>query len=788
MKAVIMAGGEGTRLRPISLGVPKPMVPLLDRPVMEHIIGLLKRHGITDICVTLHYLPQSVMDYFGDGERLGVKLTYFLEEIPLGTAGSVKNCQDYLGEEDFLVISGDSVCDLDLSAPIQFHRERKAQATLVLYRHPTPLEYGLVLTDREGRVVRFVEKPSWGQVITNTVNTGIYILSRPVLERIPKGESRDFGRQIFPAMLEAGDGLYACPAEGYWCDMGDCKAYLDCAADALSGKVKLDMGLPQRGPGVWSAQSIPEGVTLVPPCWIGPEVELGDGCLIGPHTVLGRGSRVGRRSLVQRSVLLGAQTGDRATLYGAALCRGACAGDDTVLNEGAVLGENALAEEKSILMERVKLWPARVAPAGCRLARSITGAGPREPVRFGDGGVIRGALTDELGPEVLLALGSALGAEGTVALGAWGGEGAQMLCQAAHSGAAAAGGQVLRHNLECAAQAAWLARREDLPVSLFIEQEGERIYLHLFDRRGLPLSRERQRKLEHALLQGEAPRVSAGKVGGTRGVSVTPTDYARDAADRAALHHARLRTLKVAVGNAAPADRAIRAALQALGCTVEEEWRKGIPAFAGSHGGFRLTAQDESGAILSPQQLLTLTALVELEDGSGRLAVPAEASAALDLLAAGFHAQVLRLGRDGEQAEELYASMPWLWDAAFAAVRLCARMALTGEGLGDLSAKTPRFASWKREVPLAADRGEIMRQLAGETGQSSLSGEGVRLRSGSGWVYLVPLARRSALKVVAEGPDLELAAELCDFYAGKAERLDRRIREHSAAPEGNLRP
>ena len=278
-----MAGGEGTRLRPLSLGSPKPMTPLLGRPVMEHIIQLLRSHGVDDICVTLCYKPQAVMDYFGGGERLGVRLTYFIEEDPLGTAGSVKNCMSHLGREDFLVISGDCVCDLDLTALLQFHRERGAEATLGLYRHPTPLEYGLVLTGEGGKVERFVEKPGWGQVFTDQINTGIYLLSPAAMDRVPEGAVWDFGKDLFPAMLREDAPLYGLPLEGYWRDMGDCGAYLSCACDALTGKVKLDLGLPKRASGVWSAQPLPDGLNLVPPCWIGEGVSLGEGCLVGPH-------------------------------------------------------------------------------------------------------------------------------------------------------------------------------------------------------------------------------------------------------------------------------------------------------------------------------------------------------------------------------------------------------------------------------------------------------------------------------------------------------------------------
>lgn len=773
MKAVILAGGEGTRLRPISLTMPKTMTPLFDRPVLEHLIRLLRRHKIEDICVTLNRQGQAVMDYFGDGERLGVRLTYRTEDIPLGTAGSVKNCADFLAGEDVLVLGGDSVCDLDLSAAMAFHREKNARATLVVCPHPRPLEYGMVLLDAQGRVEQFLEKPSWRQVVTNLVNTGIYILSPGVLDRLAAGEKRDFSRDLFPAMLEQGEQLYAYTAQGYWRDMGDCESYLECVCDALSGKVKLDFGLEPRQPGVWSADPLPQGVTIVPPCWLGPEISVGSGSLIGPHVMLERGSRIGTRSLVQRSALMGAHVGDRATLYGAVLCPGARAGDETVLNEGVVLGENALARDRAVLMERVRLWPGRTAHEGGRLTHSVTGAGQLGPMRFGDGGVIRGTLGEDLGPEALLWLGCALGGEGKVSLGCFGGPGAQMLLRSAASGVTAAGGTALYHHMECAAQAAWLAESYQFPISLFIEQDGEKVYLHLFDSWGLPLVRGRERKLEHALLRGEIPRADARQIGRCEQLPSGPTDYAKDASRRCALRRAALRTVRVAVTGQTPADRAIRMVLEELGCQVTDQWHRGLPSFHAGHGGLSLSARDESGALLSPQQLLAMVALVEMENGGGRLAVPDEASAAVDLVAAGFDARVLRLGQGGEQARQLYRTLPWLRDAAFAAGRLCARMAMTGERLEQLSAKTPRFSSWKREVPLTRDRGEVMRELAIQAGKDALAGEGLRLRSRGGWVYLVPLARRAAVKIVAEGPDLELAAELCDFYAGQVAKLDR---------------
>ncbi len=175
MKAVVMAGGEGSRLRPLTIDRPKPMVPMVTKPVIGHILDLLKRHGITEVVVTLHYLPEDIQDYFGDGHSLGMKIYYAVEETPLGTAGSVKNAQQYL-DEPFLVISGDAVTDINLQQVIDFHQAKKADATLTLYRVPNPLEYGVIITDQEGKITQFLEKPSWGEVISDTVNTGIYVI------------------------------------------------------------------------------------------------------------------------------------------------------------------------------------------------------------------------------------------------------------------------------------------------------------------------------------------------------------------------------------------------------------------------------------------------------------------------------------------------------------------------------------------------------------------------------------------------------------------------------------
>lgn len=240
MKAVIMAGGMGSRLKAITGDRPKPMVPLLGRPLMEYILELLRSQGFDQVCAAVRYRAGDIMAHFGDGSRFGVEMQYRVEEEPLGTAGAVKNCRDFYGGEDFLVISGDAACDFRLSRLMEEHKRRGAAVTLSLCRHSEPLSYGLAVTDGEGRIRSFVEKPDWSRVVTDLVNTGIYVISPRIMELVPEGREFDFAKDLFPLLLSRGELLLGLPMEGYWCDVGSPLSYYRCCADALEGKLRLD--------------------------------------------------------------------------------------------------------------------------------------------------------------------------------------------------------------------------------------------------------------------------------------------------------------------------------------------------------------------------------------------------------------------------------------------------------------------------------------------------------------------------------------------------------------------
>lgn len=239
MKAIIMAGGRGTRLQAISGGLPKPMMPLCGKPILEHIIRLLAGQGFTELCLTLGYKPEVIQTHFGDGKDFGVSLRYHTEEKPLGTAGGVRACSDFYGQDDFLVISGDAACDFDLTQLIAHHRENRCIATLGLYRHPEPLRFGLVPAAADGRILEFLEKPTWERVVTDLINTGIYALSPAAMAPVPPDRPCDFGRDLFPQLLRQGNRLHGLSLDGYWCDIGTPRDYYQCNLDALEGRLHL---------------------------------------------------------------------------------------------------------------------------------------------------------------------------------------------------------------------------------------------------------------------------------------------------------------------------------------------------------------------------------------------------------------------------------------------------------------------------------------------------------------------------------------------------------------------
>jgi mannose-1-phosphate guanylyltransferase/phosphomannomutase len=411
MKAVVMAGGEGSRLRPLTIGRPKPMVPMVSKPVMGHILDLLKRQGITEVVVTLHFMPEVIQSYFGDGGGLGIKIHYAVEETPLGTAGSVKNAQQYL-DEPFVIISGDAVTDINLQEVIAFHQEKGAEATLTLYRVPNPLEYGVIITDADGKITQFLEKPSWGEVISDTVNTGIYVIDPAVLDLIPEGVSTDWSKDVFPQLLESGRPLYGYVADGSWTDVGDIGEYMRASGDVLYHRVQTEELGKHIGGDVW----VGEGVEIAPdaqlygPIYLGDEVKIKGGVIVHGPTVIRDYTIVDNRVHIDRSIVWrNCYIGEGAEIRGAIIGRQCTVKSKSVLFEGVVLGDNSIVGEGAVLHSNVKVWPGKEIEPGATVKTSIIWGARGRRVLFGRFGVT-GVVNVDLTPEFAARMGAAFGA------------------------------------------------------------------------------------------------------------------------------------------------------------------------------------------------------------------------------------------------------------------------------------------------------------------------------------------------------------------------------------------
>jgi len=306
MQAVILAGGSASRLYAPTAGIPKPMLPIFDRPVVEHCIALLAKHRITDIIVTTSHISQEIVQYLGDGSRFGVRLRYSVETEPLGTAGGLKLVQPMI-DQTFVVIPGDAITDADLSAALRSHHTASAMATLMLHEADDPTQSAIVETDSAGKVTRFLEKPRSSEVFSGTISTGICVLEPEVLSCIPYHRPYDFARELVPSMLNNGEPIYGLALPGYWCDAGDMMRYRNAHFDALEGRLSVELPAAHIGQGIWMGERVElhSSVELSSPVFLGAGVVVRKGATIGSRTIIGADTLVEEGAHVSRSVIGG---------------------------------------------------------------------------------------------------------------------------------------------------------------------------------------------------------------------------------------------------------------------------------------------------------------------------------------------------------------------------------------------------------------------------------------------------------------------------------------------------
>lgn len=750
-----MAGGEGSRLRPLTCDLPKPMVRLCGRPILAYILDLLEENGFTQALLTTRYLAEVIHRQYPDGRHGSLALTFVEEERPLGTAGGVKHALPQV-EEPFLVISGDALCDFDLKKAMAFHLSHGKGVTILVKKVADPREYGLVVAGEDGTITGFVEKPDFTQAVSDLANTGVYLLSPQVLSQIPAGENWDFAKDLFPALMEGGETLMAYEETGYWCDVGDLTSFRTCQQDILHGRVRCSPAGSRDAAGNWLAGGeIPPGVTLYPPVYIGPDVTLEPGTVLEKGTVVDRGCRLLAGRYTASVLLENCQVGRDARLTGALLCHGATLGPGAMVFEGAAIGAGAVVGKGAIVRPGVKIWPGKEVEAGAICTDHLQ-YGPAQAPLFDEAG-ITGTPGVRFTPEQAARIGAAAGTitPGPLALGWDEGPAAEALAAALATGIRSTGREVLSFGLCRREVFTYALTHYAVGMALYL-QGGESLTLRLLAPDGLPIPRDVERKLEGALARGEFARSPAKQFGPSTSINGLEPLYRRAAA---ALAPQGLGGMSLRLKGHPASVALARQILEELGC----ETHHGLTFYLGEGGA--LTAHGKECGALPREQLLALCALAAFRRGED-VALPYDAPRTLETLAKETGRTLHRYLRCPAQstdvpARRLAAAQHWGEDSIWQTVLILALLKETKEPLRALIALLPPFALAKGQLLTQENPAALLAPF--RTPKPGIA-EGVLIETSGGTVLLQPNKQGNALKILAEAPTLTAARALYTAY------------------------
>ncbi len=821
MKAVVMAGGEGTRLRPLTSSRPKPLVPVLNKPCMQHTIELLKRHGITDIVVTLYYLADEIEGYFGDGSELGVNLIYTVEDTPLGTAGSVKKAEEYLKDDTFIIVSGDALTDLDVDKALAFHREKQSMATLVLQHVDNPLEFGVVITDDGGRIRRFLEKPSWGEVFSDTVNTGMYILEPSIFAYMEPEKNYDWSSDIFPQLLTDEKPMFGYVLGEYWTDVGSLQQYRQAQYEMLGGMTQLPIEGRREGGSVWigAGTEIDPSAQIIGPVCIGKNCRIKAGAHIGPETVIGDNCLIEENATLQRAIVWDSNyIGARSQLTACTVCFRCTIKDDVIIQEGAVIGDRCHIEDGSNIRPLIKLWPDKIIEAGSIVTMSLIWGSKWQGALFRNLGV-SGIANVEMTPDFATKLGASYGAflkkGSTVITSRDSTLVCRMLKRALIAGLVSVGVNVLdnegmplpvsRHTIRSTNAVAGIHVRlaPDQPSLASVE---------FFDKNGIYLSTNGQRKIETIFYREDFGRTDPDEVGEINYVPRAIEQYSQDffrllntkavqeRGFRVVVDYAynrissilpqmlgRLEAETITLNGYIDAKKTPKTAEdRAVMVQSLSEYLVTLKADMGvflRDDGERLNVVDESGSILSGPDLLAVFALLVARARPGaQVAVPVTAPSVIERIMKEHGGGVIRTktdvrslmataaeGKEGialagdTEGGFIFPEFHPAFDGLFSFAKLLEMLAVQKTTLKEVRDSLPSYFLATENVPCPWEvKGRIMRVLTSEADETrSELVDGIKTYGTDGsWTLILPDASEPFFRVYAEAGTQDAVNEL----------------------------
>ena len=817
MKGVVMAGGEGTRLRPLTSNQPKPMVPIVGKPCMEHILELVRGHGHEDVIVTVAFLPQSIRSYFGDGESLGLRMEYSVEESPLGTAGSVRLASDRL-DDTFLVISGDALCDIDLTKLVAFHREKEAAVTIGLKSVDNPLEFGIVVTDEDGRVERFLEKPSWGQVFSDTINTGIYVLEPEVMRHVPTDRPYDFSKELFPLLLEMGRPIYGHVCEDYWQDIGNLDQYRQANFDALDERVRLNVpGIRLRG-NIWVGEGVDiqdleriEGPAFIGNhCRVSPEASVGAYSVLETSVTLREGARTAR-SVIDAATYIG----QSAVVEGAIIGRRCEVRQHVRIQEGVAVGDDVVLGAESVIAPGVRIYPYKEVESGAQIYESLIWESRASSRLFGKDGVsglVNVDLTVETAVRLATALGTAL-KRGSRVVGSRESPGAcRMIKRAMISGLNSTGVDVGDLRVLPAAVSRHLLKTHGYDMGFHVgtsSADPEVVQIRFFEQPGIQLTPSMQKEIEKHFTRQELRRVAYDEVGSVTYPARVRESYAQDLLSSLDVEAIRSRSFRLVVdygysaasfvlplvlgplGVEAVSAHAFAAEREAPGPgeRLQEsiaQARRLVGAVGADLGvvfdraAERLYLIDERAQEIPMEQaLLLFLRLIGSNGRRGKLAFPVTVTSQVDELVRGSDLEVVRtpasladLTRAAAEQDVIFAGavgggyvfpefLP-AYDAVASLCKLLELLAPVDRPLSELVADLPASTLVHDELRCPwAMKGLVMRVLTERLRDREVETlDGIKLFDERGWAQVLPDPDEPIVHLYAEGKSLEASREL----------------------------
>ena len=824
MKAVIMAGGFGTRLRPLTVDLPKPMAPMVNKPMMHRIVDLLKKHNITELIVLLYFQPEIITNYFGDGSKFGVKIKYIQAEADYGTAGAVRLAYDDL-KERFLIISGDVLTDFDLTDAVSFHHERKSQATIVLTRTKNPLQYGVVITKDDGKISRFLEKPTWGEVFSDTINTGIYILEPEILDKIPYKQEFDFSKNLFPLLLKENSALYGYIAEGYWRDVGNLNEYLDAHIDCLSGNVEIDID-GQRTDSLFvdSNTKIGEGFFYEGTVVIGKNCEIGKNVRI-INSVIGNECAIYDGAEIKNSVLWDhVKVGMQAKISNDIIGNDCIIGQNAQISDNIFIGPRCTIGNRTKLTPNIKLWPEKIVEDDAILSTSLVWEDKWSKELFADSR-ISGLSNIEVNPEFCAKLGSAFGSfigmGNTILTSRDPDETSRMIKRAFTSGLMSAGvivrdlqvtpSPIVRQELSNGKYSGGIHIRRS-PYNKNVTD------LIFFDSDGRDLPIGKTKSVERIFAAEDFVRATNEKIGSLYFPERTIESYRErflSSLNINAISESRLKVVidycngmistifpnilgmfncQVVSLNAYIDRRKLSRTREDNEIGIEEISKimkslKFDVGFMIDPGSEKISMLDDQGNFIDENRLLSIVTKLFLitHPDTHKIAVPVNASAEIDIIAKEFGTQVLRIKSShfsmmqasldkevkfvgGTRGGFIFTDFFFAVDGIYSVSKIIEMLAISKVKLSEFNNTIPKFdMKYSTQFCPWDSKGKVMRKIieASENQRRELI-DGVKIfLDGNSWILMIPDKERPLLHLWVESDNAQKSIQIMEEYANK---------------------